>query len=313
MGGLDSLFSPLSKFFYWILEFIHGWGVSWSWSIVILTIFVRIVLIPLTWRQIKSMRAMQALAPQIKVLQEKYKDNKQLLNQKTMEFYQENKVSPFGSCLPLILLLPVFLGLYYMLRDQGQPGGSFAFPNPTVGWLWMADITKFDIILMFLYIGSQFVASWQTARKGAGQQKIIAYMMPIMVGIFMFIGKWPAGLFIYWFTSNLWTIAQQYVAEKLKPMPVQAVIPSAKEKAPVRSSSAKTPAKTPARTPVKPGAKPGTKAGAAPAKAKATTSTQPAKKSGGNTSGQGTSAKGQAAGSKGKRPDGGAGGPKSSR
>jgi YidC/Oxa1 family membrane protein insertase len=176
----------------------------------------------------------------------------------------------------------------------------------------MADITKFDIILMFLYIGSQFVASWQTARKGAGQQKIIAYMMPIMVGIFMFIGKWPAGLFIYWFTSNLWTIAQQYVAEKLKPMPVQAVIPSAKEKAPVRSSSAKTPAKTPVRTPVKPGAKPGTKAGAAPAKAKATTSTQPAKKSGGNTSGQGTSAKGQAAGSKSKRPDGGAGGPTSS-
>jgi len=114
-------------------------------------------------------------------------------------------------------------GLYYMLRIQGQPGGAFAFPNPTVGWLWMADITKFDIILMFLYIASQFVASWQTARKSAGQQKMIAYMMPIMVGVFMFIGKWPAGLFIYWFTSNLWTIAQQYVAERTMPMPVPVV------------------------------------------------------------------------------------------
>ena len=65
------LFSPLSRFFYWILQFIHDWGMSWSWSIVVLTIFVRIVLIPLTWRQIKSMRAMQALAPEIKALQEK--------------------------------------------------------------------------------------------------------------------------------------------------------------------------------------------------------------------------------------------------
>ncbi len=119
MGGLDSLFSPLSKFFYWILEFIHGWGVSWSWSIVILTIFVRIVLIPLTWRQIKSMRAMQALAPQIKVLQEKYKDNKQLLNQKTMEFYQENKVSPFGSCLPAD---PPAAGLPRPVLHAPQPG-----------------------------------------------------------------------------------------------------------------------------------------------------------------------------------------------
>jgi YidC/Oxa1 family membrane protein insertase len=294
MDSIGNLLSPLSDFFFRILEFIHGWGISWSWSIVVLTIIVRIILIPLTWRQIKSMRAMQALAPEIKALQEKYKDNKQLLNQKTMEFYQENKVSPFGSCLPLLLQMPVFFGLYYMLREQGQPGGAFAFPNPTVSWLWIQDITKFDIILMFLYIGSQFVASWQTARKGAGQQKMIAYMMPIMVGIFMFIGKWPAGLFIYWFTSNVWTIAQQYVAERMMPMPVPVVASSAKDK-------------SPARTPAKPGAKTGN----APTKPKAP-STQPAKKSGGKTSGQKTAAKGQATGSKSQRPDGGTGGSKSS-
>jgi YidC/Oxa1 family membrane protein insertase len=313
---MSGLLSPLSHFFLWILQFIHGWGISWSWSIVVLTIFVRIVLVPLTWRQIKSMRAMQALAPQIKALQEKYKDNKQLLNQKTMEFYQENKVSPFGSCLPLLLQLPVFLGLYYMLREQGQPGGFFAFPNPTVSWLWIADITKFDIILMFLYIASQFVASWQTSRKSVGQQKAIAYMMPIIVGVFMFIGKWPAGLFIYWFTSNLWTIAQQYVAEKLMPMPVPAAAGPAQEKAPVRAA-----ARTPGRsgTSGKPGAaaktatpaKTGSKAGTTPAKANAP-SAQPATKSGGKTSGQRTSAKGQAAGSKSQRPNRGASGSKSS-
>jgi YidC/Oxa1 family membrane protein insertase len=302
---------PLSKLFYWILDFIHTWGISWSWSIVVLTIFVRVVLIPLTWRQIKSMRAMQALAPQIKALQEKYKDNKQLLNQKTMEFYQENKVSPFGSCLPLLLQLPVFLGLYYMLRAQGQPGGSFAFPNPTVGWLWMADITKFDVILMALYVVSQFVASWQTARKSPGQQKMIAYFMPIFVAVFMYIGKWPAGLFIYWFTSNLWTIAQQYVAERLMPLPVAAaVMPSVKEKAPVKASAPAS--RSGAKPAAKPGPKPGPKPGSAPSKPKAPSTTQPANKSGGKASGQGTSAKGQTAGSKGQRPDSGNGGPKGS-
>ena len=295
MDSLARILSPLSDFFFYILEFIHQTlGISWSWSIVILTVIVRIVLVPLTWRQIKSMRAMQALAPEIKALQAKYKDNKQLLNQKTMEFYQENKVSPFGSCLPLLLQMPVFFGLYYMLREQGQPGGAFAFPNPTVGWLWIEDITKFDIILMFLYIASQFVASWQMSRKSVGQQKMIAYMMPIIVGIFMFIGKWPAGLFIYWFTSNLWTIGQQYVAERMMPVPVSVGASSAKDK---------TPTKAPARGPAK--------TGTTSTKPKAP-STQPAKKSGGKTSGQKTATKGQAAGSKSQRPNRGTGGSKSS-
>ena len=233
--SLESLIAPLSNAFYWLLDFLHtSLGINWSWAIVLLTIIVRIILIPLTWRQLKSMRAMQALAPQIKELQEKYKNDRQLLNQKTMEFYSENKVSPFGSCLPLILQLPVFFGLYYMLRAAGMPfdpespfnsSGAFApgSPDYPVSWLWIPDITQFDIILMFLYIASQFVASWQMSRNSAGQQKMIAYFMPVMVGIFMFIGKWPAGLMIYWFTSNLWTIAQQYVAQRAMPFPVAAV------------------------------------------------------------------------------------------
>jgi YidC/Oxa1 family membrane protein insertase len=160
--------------------------------------------------------------------------------------------------------------------------------------------------LMGLYVLSQFVASWQTARKSPGQQKMIAYFMPIFVAVFMFIGKWPAGLFIYWFTSNLWTIAQQYAAERLMPLPVAAVVPSAKDKTPVRASA---PAP---RSGAKPGPKPGPKPGSAPSKPKAPSTTQPANKSGGKASGQGTSAKGQTAGSKGQRPNSGNGGPKSS-
>jgi YidC/Oxa1 family membrane protein insertase len=290
MGSIYSLFSPLADFFFYILKFLHGsLGISWSWSIVLLTVIVRIVLIPLTWRQIKSMRAMQALQPQIKALQEKYKSDRPLLNQKTMEFYQENKVSPFGSCLPLLLQLPVFFGLYIMLNNAGKVNGvgnaAGAFVDPVVGWLWISDITKFSIILMFLYIASQFVASWQTARNSPSQQKMIAYFMPVIVGIFMFIGKWPAGLFIYWFTSNLWTIAQQFFAEKVMPVHVPAVVTPAKEKAPVKE-----------RAPVK--------AKTAPAR--------PARKSGGKTSGQETGQQGKAAGGTSKRPDRGTGRPKGS-
>lgn len=300
MQSFYNLLSPLADLFFWVLEFLHeNLGISWSWSIVLLTVIVRIVLIPLTWRQIKSMRAMQVLQPQIKALQEKYKSDRQLLNQKTMEFYQENKVSPFGSCLPLLLQLPVFFGLYIMLNNAGKSIASGAvgnaagvFVDPVVSWLWISDITKFDIALMFLYIASQFVASWQTARHSPGQQKMIAYFMPVIVGIFMFVGKWPAGLFIYWFTSNLWTIAQQYVAEKVMPVPV-AVIASPEKGTPAKAKSAKaTSAKT---TPTK------------------AASPEPARKSGGKTSGRKTGKPGQATSSQSQRPKRGAGSAKSSR
>ncbi len=290
MSSIYSVFTPLADFFFYILKFLHeNLGISWSWSIVLLTVIVRIALIPLTWRQIKSMRAMQALQPQLKALQEKYKSDRQVLNQKTMEFYQENKVSPFGSCLPLLLQLPVFFGLYVMLNNAGKTvaegavgASAGAFVNPPVSWLWIPDITKFSLLLMFFYIASQFVASWQTARRSPGQQKMIAYFMPIMVGIFMYIGKWPAGLMIYWFTSNLWTIAQQYIAEKIMPFPV--ITPAV----PVKEQTAKP-------------------KGLAPAK--------PAGKSGGKTSGKKPGTSGtqrKTAGSKGQRPNSGAGRPKSS-
>ena len=326
MSSLYSVFTPLANFFFYILQFLHNsLGISWSWAIVLLTVIVRIALIPLTWRQIKSMRAMQALQPQIKALQEKYKDNRQLLNQKTMEFYHENKVSPFGSCLPLVLQLPVFFGLFIMLRNAGTTvadgatgaaAGVFApgSPDYPVSWLWIPDITQFNIALMFLYIASQFVASWQMARKGAGQQKIIAYFMPVIVGIFMFIGRWPAGLMIYWFTSNLWTIAQQYVAERVMPAPVVATAVTTKEQ------SAKPKGTTPAKSGTKRSsagksgaAKPGatkpnaTKSGAAkPGAAKS------AAKSGGRSSGRRPGTQRKTTSGKGQRPNSGTGGPKSS-
>ncbi|MBN1632021.1 MAG: membrane protein insertion efficiency factor YidD [Thermoleophilia bacterium] len=351
-GSFDKTTKPLQALFFAVLDFFYDkLHVSWSWAIVLLTVVVRIVLIPLTWRQIKSMRAMQALQPELKALQEKYKDDRQILNQKVMEFYRENKVSPFGSCLPLLLQMPVFLGLFYMLRTAGRPDldpaewGRWAsiFVDPQVGWLWIKDITTFDIGLLFLYVASQFLASWQMARKGAGQQKVISYMMPIVVGIFMFVYKWPAGLFIYWFTSNLWTIAQQFVLEKVVPAPVAVTAGSAKGtaaarvpgetpagpsgkaagkasekaggkaagKAPTKASGkapTKASAKTPAKSPGQSGASPKKKT--TPAQPAAKTPATPSGKSGGKTSGQQAGKQGKAAGSTSQRTDGGNGGSK---
>jgi YidC/Oxa1 family membrane protein insertase len=239
-----------------------------------------------------------------------------------MEFYRENHVSPFGSCLPLLLQMPVFIGLFYMLREQGQAiwsstppdVGAFAavWHSAAVAWLWISDITKFDYILMFLYVASQFLSSWQMSRKGAGQQKAIAYFMPIIVGIFMYIYRWPAGLFIYWFTSNVWTIAQQYVAEKLIPTPVTVVAGADKQKTSPARPAGRTPARAGGKTPARAGGtNPARPAGKTPPRPVGKSPAASTGKTGGKTSGQKTGQQGKATGSPGQRPNRGAGGAKS--
>src|SRR5213596_2638051 len=114
-----NVLQPLIDFFEGILKFFHdSVGFSWGAAIIALTLVVRAALVPLTLKQFHSMQALARLQPEIKQLQEKYKEDKQRLNQEMMKFYQENKVNPFGSCLPLLLQMPVFLSLFYMLRKD---------------------------------------------------------------------------------------------------------------------------------------------------------------------------------------------------
>src|SRR2546423_7163658 len=114
-----NVLQPLIDFFEGILKFFHDTvGLGWGFSIIALTIVVRAALVPLTLKQFHSMQALARLQPEIKKLQEKYKDDKQRLNQEMMRFYQENKVNPFSSCLPLAAQLPVFFSLFYMLRKD---------------------------------------------------------------------------------------------------------------------------------------------------------------------------------------------------
>src|SRR6201992_3375651 len=116
---ISQIFSPLIDVFQSVLVFFHDHvGISWGFSIVLLTICVRAVLVPLTFRQIKSMVRMQALAPQMKEIQAKYKQDKERQSQEMMKFYRENNVNPLGSCLPLVLQFPGFIFLYYILRKS---------------------------------------------------------------------------------------------------------------------------------------------------------------------------------------------------
>src|SRR3954452_11917924 len=119
MPVFANVLQPLIDFFEGILKFFHdSANLSWGASIIALTLVVRAALVPLTVKQFKSMQALSRLQPEIKKLQEKYKDDKQRLNQEMMRFYQENKVNPFSSCLPLVAQLPVFISLFYMLRTD---------------------------------------------------------------------------------------------------------------------------------------------------------------------------------------------------
>src|SRR3979411_1810720 len=117
---IEDAFSPLIRLFESIMVFIHDnlVGGSWGLAIIGLTVVIRAALVPLTFRQLKSMQEMERLAPQISALKEKYKEDKQRQQQEIMKFYQEHKINPLASCLPLLLQLPVFISLFYMLRTD---------------------------------------------------------------------------------------------------------------------------------------------------------------------------------------------------
>jgi YidC/Oxa1 family membrane protein insertase len=235
---LANIFQPLIDVFDAVIRFFHDTvGLGWGLSIIALTVVVRTALIPLTVKQSKSMAAMQRLAPQIKELQAKYKDDKQRLNQEMMKFYQENKVNPFGSCLPLLLQMPVFLALFYMLRKDLKldicgdalkaHGITHGHALLTTGcekvaagsakFLFIDDLTSKAtggvlIVLILLYVGSQMGSSLLMSASADRSQRLLFLLMPLI--FVTFIVNFPAGLIVYWITTNLWTVGQQYLIRR---------------------------------------------------------------------------------------------------
>ncbi|HWH09908.1 MAG TPA: membrane protein insertase YidC [Solirubrobacteraceae bacterium] len=236
---IQDAFGPLISVFETILVFIHAHitGGSWGLAIIGLTIVVRAALVPLTLKQFSSMAKLQALGPELKELQKRYKDDKQRLNEEMMKFYKANEVNPFGSCLPLILQLPVFLSLFYMLRVDLKKhicGAALqahhivsqnAIAKVSCGsidahsgkFLFIPDITSAAsgavlAVLIVLYVGSQLVSSLLTTATVDRNQRMLMLGLPFVFSIF--IARFPAGLIVYWITTNLWTVGQQYIVRK---------------------------------------------------------------------------------------------------
>ncbi len=223
-----NILQPLIDLANSVLQFFHdSAGLSWGMSIIALTVVTRAVLIPLTYKQLKGMRALQALQPQIKELQEKYKNDKQRMQQEMMRIYKENKVNPFASCIPLVAQLPVFFTLFHVLRNElpddiGCKAGECA---SKAGFLFIEDLTAKAhgselIILLILYIGTQLVSGMVMSLSADKSQRTMMFLLPL---IFVpFILNFPAGLILYWITTNVWTIGQQFVIQRVVPVPVMA-------------------------------------------------------------------------------------------
>jgi YidC/Oxa1 family membrane protein insertase len=282
---IQDAFSPLINVFESIMVFIHAHlvGGSWGLAIVGLTVLIRAVLVPLTYRQLKSMQEMQRLAPQISALKEKYKDDKQRQQQEIMKFYQENKINPLASCLPLLLQLPVFISLFYMLRTDlkfdicgaqmrqfySQELGKHIVSNSQIPqkavtvaghtgkvpglteigcstpfhsngalhiiapgsakFLFIPDITFKAtgvalVVLLLLYVGSQLVSTLVATAAADPNQRRLMLLLPLVFVVILF--RYPAGLLVYWITTNLWTIGQQFLIKRHMGPPAEPVEPA---------------------------------------------------------------------------------------
>ncbi|MGD1056175.1 MAG: YidC/Oxa1 family membrane protein insertase [Solirubrobacteraceae bacterium] len=261
---IQDAFSPLISLFEAIMVFIHAHvvGGSWGLSIVGLTVLIRAILVPLTYRQLKSMQEMQRLAPELNALKEKYKEDKQRQQQEMMKFYKERGINPLASCLPLLLQLPVFISLFYMLRtdlkkhicgtqlvsyynSHGHLAVTYKAAShiATVAklpskylestvcntvaphsakFLFLPDITSKAtgvvlVVLILLYVGSQVGSTLIATATADPTQRRMMLLLPLIFVIILY--RYPAGLLVYWITTNLWTIGQQYLIKRRLPPP----------------------------------------------------------------------------------------------
>jgi YidC/Oxa1 family membrane protein insertase len=237
---LDPLYTALGTTLAWFYGFVGDYGLS----IVLLTIAVRILLIPLTMKQIRSMQAMQRLQPEIKRLQQKYKDDRQKLNEETMKFYKENKVNPLSGCLPLLLQMPLFIVLYRLINDlapksaAGVVGTPKHIPQDSELYRalvegggkmqsWGMDLAEratdvhglatawpYYLLIAFVVATGWYQQRQTTARQAADgavnqQAQLMGKIFPIFFGFISL--TIPAGVVIYFAASNIWQIAQQAI------------------------------------------------------------------------------------------------------
>jgi YidC/Oxa1 family membrane protein insertase len=213
------IISQLEDVMKHVLNWFHmTLNLPWAWAIVATTVLVRMILVPLTIRQIHSMQSLQKHAPQMKEIQKKYKGDKQKQNEELMKFYRENSINPAASCLPMLLQLPVFIALYYTLKHFNQNFPSAAHEN--LSWLHFVPNITFHTtafwggyVLLVVYVASQMASTLFMAPTADKTQRTLFMIMPL---VFVFvIARFPAGLVLYWVTTNLWTVGQGLITRRL--------------------------------------------------------------------------------------------------
>lgn len=220
MGNpLKLLEGPLESFLVFLN---HQGGLTIGWAIIALTLIVRLILLPLFISQYRSARRMQEVAPLIKELQKRHKNDKRRQQEEMMKLFQEHKVNPFGSCLPIVFQAPIFIALYFVLRnftESNEIKGTLSFMGiiPDVS-MQFRDLGWRAVILALIYGTSQLLATevgFATSPQTSDMQRKIFRVLPLFIvgGLFIYPNV-PSGLILYWLTTNLWTCGQQVVLKR---------------------------------------------------------------------------------------------------
>ncbi|HUQ76345.1 MAG TPA: membrane protein insertase YidC, partial [Burkholderiales bacterium] len=198
-GWLYVLAAPL----FWILKWIHGLVGNWGWSIILLTVLIKLVFYPLNAKAGRSMAQMKVLGPKMEKLKQLYGEDRQKMNQAMMELYRTEKINPLGGCLPIVVQIPVFIALYWVLLASIELRHA-----PWLGWIQDLSAPDPYFILPVIYAVSMFVQTKLNPQPADPVQAKVMLMMPIVFSVFFLF--FPSGLVLYWVVQNLLSIVQQW-------------------------------------------------------------------------------------------------------
>jgi YidC/Oxa1 family membrane protein insertase len=193
----------LAKPIFWLLEKIHGYVGNWGWAIILLTVLIKLVFFPLSAASYKSMARMKEVQPRLLTMREQYKGEPQKLNQAMMEMYRKEKINPLGGCLPVVIQIPVFIALYWVLLSSVEMRNA-----PWIGWIQDLSVPDPYYILPVVMAASMFVQTKLNPTPPDPIQAKVMLYMPLIFSVMFFF--FPAGLVLYWVVNNLLSIAQQW-------------------------------------------------------------------------------------------------------
>ena len=199
--------TPIAKPMFWVMDLIHSYLGNWGWTIIAFTILIKLLFFPLSAAGYKSMARIKVVTPKMQAIREKYKGDPAKMNQATMELYKTEKINPLGGCLPILVQMPVFIALYWVLQASAEMRGA-----PWIGWI--TDLTAPDpyFILPVLYAISMYITTKLNPAPADPMQAKMMLFMPLIFSV-MFI-FFPSGLVLYWVVNNILSIAQQWVITK---------------------------------------------------------------------------------------------------